>query len=139
MARPSSYTQELAGKICEGIAQGNSLVKVCYALDIDYGTVYDWIKKHPDFADNYTHAREAQADYLADGVLDIADDSTLMADDRRVKIDARKWYAGKLKPKKYGDKIGIGGADDLPPVGLSLMVEFVKSKPENIEPNPQKP
>jgi hypothetical protein len=129
MGRPSSYTPELGSKICEGIAQGTSLVRVCYALDIDYGTVYDWIKKNPDFADNYTHAREAQADYLADGVLDIADDSTLQADDRRVKIDARKWYAGKLKPKKYGDKIGVGQADGLEPMkqDVSLMVEFVNA------------
>lgn len=129
LGRPSSYTQEIGDKICEGIAQGNSLVRVCNALDIDYSTVYDWIKKHPDFADNYTHAREAQADYLADGVLDIADDSNLQADDRRVKIDARKWYAGKLKPKKYGDKLGVGQADGLEPMKqeVSLMVEFVNA------------
>ena len=37
-------------------------------------------------------------------MLEIAD-STNMADDRRVKIDARKWMAGKLRPKVYGDKV----------------------------------
>ncbi|HEY5808152.1 MAG TPA: hypothetical protein VIT67_09310, partial [Povalibacter sp.] len=32
----------------------------------------------------------------------------------RLRVDARKWYAGKLHPKKYGDKVqteltGAGG------------------------------
>lgn len=155
MARLSSYTPEIADKICEGIAQGKSLVRVCNELDVEYGTVYGWLHKYPDFMNNYTHAREAQADYLADGVLDIADDSTLQADDRRVKIDARKWYAGKLKPKKYGEKIGIGGAEDLTAIRVEHKVltseqsedlfiaaalkGLVKSKPEKIEPNPQNP
>jgi hypothetical protein len=102
-----SYTQETADSICNYIAQGNSLVKACKILDIDYSTVFDWIKKHEDFANNYTHAREAQADYLADGVLDIADDSSIPADDKRIRVDARKWYAGKLKPKKYGERQSV--------------------------------
>jgi hypothetical protein len=52
-----------------------------------------------------TRAREDQADTLADEILDIADDSSLDPSDRRVKIDARKWIASKLKPKTYGDKV----------------------------------
>lgn len=111
MGRPSSYTPEIGTSICQGIAQGKSLVKVCQGLDIDYGNVFDWMKIYPEFSDNYIRAREAQADYLADGILDIADDSSLQSDDRRVKIDARKWYAGKLKPKKYGESSQIKHAD----------------------------
>jgi hypothetical protein len=111
MGRPSSYTSEIGNQICEGIAQGKSLVRVCNELDVPYTTVYGWIDINEEFRYNYTYAREAQADYLADGILDIADDSTLQADDRRVKIDARKWYAGKLKPKKYGDTTQLKHAD----------------------------
>lgn len=113
MGRPSSYTPEVGAAICQGIAQGKSLVKVCASLGVEYNTAYEWMKQFPEFLDNYTHAREAQADYLADGILDIADNSDLQADDRRVKIDARKWYAGKLKPKKYGERhiTEVTGAD----------------------------
>lgn len=39
-----------------------------------------------------------------------------MVDRARLQIDARKWLAGKMSPKKYGDKVAVGGADDLPPV-----------------------
>lgn len=68
---------------------------------------------------NNTRAREAQADTLADEILDIADDATndfMMTEQglkydgdsvqrSRLRVDSRKWLAGKLRPKKYGDKI----------------------------------
>jgi hypothetical protein len=53
----------------------------------------------------YAHAREDQADALADEMLDIADDSSLDPNDRRVRIDTRKWVASKMKPRVYGDKV----------------------------------
>ena len=31
-------------------------------------------------------------------------------------MDTRKWLASKKAPRKYGDKVAIGGADDLGPV-----------------------
>lgn len=34
----------------------------------------------------------------------------------KAKADQRKWYASKLSPKRFGDKLAVGGADDLPPV-----------------------
>ena len=42
----------------------------------------------------------------------------------RLRVDARKWLAAKLAPKKYGEKIAVGGADDLPPIKQSLRVAF---------------
>jgi hypothetical protein len=32
----------------------------------------------------------------------------------RLRIDTRKWLASKLKPKKYGDKLELGGDDNSP-------------------------
>lgn len=34
----------------------------------------------------------------------------------KLRVDTRKWLASKMAPKKYGDKVAIGGADDLGPV-----------------------
>lgn len=81
---------------------------------------------------NYAHAREAQAATLFDEILDIADDARNDWMEKRsaegeqvgwqengeairrsqLRIDARKWVAGKLRPKKYGDKLDVerGGA-----------------------------
>jgi hypothetical protein len=50
----------------------------------------------------------------------------------RLRIDARKWLASKLAPKKYGDKLAaeVSGPDG-GPVNTSLTVRFVK--PEHNE------
>jgi hypothetical protein len=63
-----------------------------------------------DFAEHYTKARDIQADVYADDIIDIADQAT-DAGLARVRIDVRKWHAGKTKPKKYGDK-QLGDADN---------------------------
>ena len=105
MSRPSDFTQEKADIICERLAQGESLRSICSAVDYpNKSTVFRWLAAYPDFRDQYAHARESQADAIADEILNIADE----ADDAakaRVQIDARKWLAGKLRPKVYGDKI----------------------------------
>jgi hypothetical protein len=137
MARPSSFTQKIADLICERIADGESLRKICMDENLpDKATVFRWLAKHDAFCDQYARAREAQADTLADEILDISDDGrndtyesdsgTLTNHDviarSRLRVDARKWLASKMAPKKYGDKLAVGGADDLPPV----MVERIE-------------
>ena len=67
---------------------------------------------------------EAQADYLAEEILEIADDGKNDWVERqdgsaavnneavqrsRLRVDARKWLMSKLMPKKYGEKLELGG------------------------------
>ncbi|MCX8566847.1 MAG: hypothetical protein ON057_001574 [Glomeribacter sp. 1016415] len=132
MARTSKYTIALATKICERLMVGQSLRSICAQKGMpDQGTVYRWLEKSEPFRKQYTHAREVQADTLADEILDIADDSTqdMQVDEQghervrheavqrsKLRVDARKWLAGQLAPKKYGDRIqqNISGAHDGP-------------------------
>jgi len=86
--------------------------------------------RHPLFAEQYARAREEQADTNADEILEIADEKPPeFKDDKgrtyldqtfiqwqKNRIDARKWTAMKLKPKKYGDKLALGGDADAPPI-----------------------
>lgn len=65
----------------------------------------EWLAEDEVFAAQYARAREEQADHYADEIVDIADRPDLKAEDKRVRVDARKWVASKLKPKKYGDKV----------------------------------
>ncbi len=141
MARPSEYTQDTASAICAALAEGQSLRKICEADDMpDKATVFRWLAKYPEFRDQYARAREAQADVMAEEILDIADDSAgdLAVDQNgnermnsefvaraRLRVDARKWLLSKLVPKKYGEKLAVGGADDLPPLQAKVSVEFV--------------
>lgn len=121
--RPSDYTQEIGVKICALISEGKSLVSICKQEDMPSTvTVYTWLQKHPEFLNIYTRAREDQADTLADEIIDIADDGRndktidengVVRTDQdviarsRLRVEARKWVAAKLKPKKYGDKLDL--------------------------------
>lgn len=126
--RPSSFTQEVADLICERIADGESLRAICTGDDYpDKATVFRWLNENEDFRDQYARAREAQADAVFDDILTIADDGRNDWMERhnadgenigwqvngealrrsQLRVDARKWMAGKLKPKKYGDKIDV--------------------------------
>jgi hypothetical protein len=91
-------------------------------------TVFKWLSENSKFSEQYAHAREAQADTLADELIDISDDSsrdTYKDSDgiervdhdhinrSRLRVDTRKWIASKLKPKKYGEKIDAQVAGNL--------------------------
>jgi len=54
----------------------------------------------------YARARAARAEVLASEVVDIADTEQ---DPQRARnrMDARKWYASKVLPKQYGDRIDV--------------------------------
>ena len=59
----------------------------------------------------YARARAAGDDAMAEDIQEIADMGDLDPQDRRVRIDARKWLLGKRQPKKYGEK-PAGDADN---------------------------
>ncbi|MQX90299.1 terminase small subunit protein [Sinorhizobium meliloti] len=126
MAGVSTYTEEIALRICERLADGESLKAMCEDEDMpSKSTVFKWLSENPAFSDMYARAREAQADALFDDVLSIADDGrndwmqrnfgeeTRWVENgealrrSQLRIDARKWMAGKLRPKKYGDKLDV--------------------------------
>lgn len=106
--RPTTYTQELANKICEEIVLGNSLRSICKPDDMPaISSIFKWFKEHPEFSEQYARAKEEQADTLTDDMEDIARDTQFDVQRARLIIDTRKWAASKLKPKKYGDKLEV--------------------------------
>lgn len=124
MATTREFEQETADIICERIAQGKSLRAILNDDDSlpASSTVFKWLSLNKDFAEQYARAREAQADVLFDDILSIADDGlndTYTDEDGNVRtnqdviarsklrVEARKWMAGKLRPKVYGDKLDV--------------------------------
>lgn len=114
--RPTDYSQELADYICERISDGESLRAICESDDMpNRATVFRWLGKHQEFSDQYARAREEQAEALADEIVSIADQMPPITDNgstdsghvswQKNRVEARKWVASKLKPKKYGDKV----------------------------------
>lgn len=110
MTKLKPHQQKIADFVCKEIALGKGLRELARENeDVCQSTIYDWLNKYPEFAEQYTRAREEQADTHFDDIMRIADNTNQDVNDRRLRIDARKWVAGKLRPKKYGDKIDIGG------------------------------
>jgi hypothetical protein len=111
VARPSDYTDEIAATICSRIATGEPLVRICRDESMPgTTTVYRWLSEKEEFRDIYARARDDQADTLADEIIDLSDEQmedATAVNRQRLRVDARKWIAAKLKPRKYGDKLDI--------------------------------
>ena len=129
---PTTYNTHIAMVICMRIAEGESLREIVKTDGMpDRTVVYDWLLRHPEFANQYTRAREEQADTLADEIIAIADEQPeiIAVTDKKTgaliehkldgaflqwqknRIEARKWTAMKLKPKKYGDRVALEGVE----------------------------
>lgn len=129
LGRPTRYTEELAAEILTRIAEGESLRRITMEPGMpSHASVYLWLLQRPDFSDKYARARDEQAETLADEILAIADEPPAeVTDDKGVsrtdngwvtwqknRMDARKWVAAKLKPKKYGDRQIVAGDAENP-------------------------
>lgn len=123
LGRPPIYTKELGTRICTRIAQGEPLSAICAEEGMPHQqTVYGWALDDQAFFMEYARARDMQADFHADEITTIADDARndwMKRNDpdnpgyvengeslrrSQLRIEARKWIAAKLKPRKYGDK-----------------------------------
>lgn len=109
---PMPFNENAADQILEAISEGTGLVTFLKSRpDLpSYPTIMRWVRDNPDFAANYTRAREDMADHDADKIADVAEKVAAGKMDpqaARVAIDAYKWSAGKRRPKRYGDKLEI--------------------------------
>lgn len=71
------------------------------------GTVHRWLAEdRSGFCEQYARACQQRAEYWVEEIIEIAD-SDDDPNSRRVRVDARKWIACKLLPRKYGDKLDM--------------------------------
>ena len=101
------------------------LKKICVQFETTSSSFFDFLereKENSDIADRYIRARERQADYLFDLqreiVFERGQDHTPFTGSNVVNRDKLiaetiKWQAGKLRPKKYGDKLEIDQKTEL--------------------------
>lgn len=124
----STFSQQLFDRICERMAEGESLRSICKAKDMpNKRTVLRWIENDEKLAEQYSKAQNLRAEHYFDEIIDIAD-SRSDPQKTRVQIDARKWVLARMNPKKYGDKFtqeltGEGGG--------ALVVKIVRHGDEN--------
>lgn len=118
--RPSIYSKELAWKICEEIMEGRSLRSIVRDDDgmPSLSIIFKWLDENAWFLEQYARAKDNQADTNTEDIQDLAKrvvSGEVDPQAARVAIDAYKWTASKLKPKKYGDKLDLStNGKDLP-------------------------
>lgn len=103
--RPSEFTKELGDQICEQLAEGKSIRRICREMGIARLTVLRWRDHYPEFNAQYARSRELGMDALGDEIIELAE--TADNDNynpRRLEIDTKKWVMSKIARKTFGDK-----------------------------------
>lgn len=102
--------------ILESISGGGSLRRACSDNGQTPQSFLRLVVADTEIAERYAHARMSQAAVHADEIISIADDPELDPNDKRVRVDARKWVAARLHPKQWGDKqaVEVTGKDGAP-------------------------
>lgn len=127
--RPSSYTQDLAERVCVLIAQGDSVAKIGEMDGMpDARTIFRWLASNAggdeddpaSFRQQYMRARASRADARferLDEIMELVGKGKLDPAAARVMMDAIKWQSGKENAKRYGEKVQLADADGekLPP------------------------
>lgn len=136
----STFTQEKADDICEKVSQGIPLAQICRDIGMGLTTWYDWMKARPELAEAFARAREAGYDMIAADALRIADtpvegiETTMdekgttekrsdMLGHRKLQVETRLKLLAKWDPKRYGERLAVGGSDDLPPVRTESVLD----------------
>ena len=128
------YTDELGAAICERLARGESLRKMCAEPGYpDRHTIARWTREHPEFREQYEQARLLWADELFEEIAGLGEEARRVAEAAdakghnsnaavaaiREEIRAKMWVCARLRPDKYGDRVsteitGPGGKDLIP-------------------------
>lgn len=115
--RPTTYDFKLAKEICDATASSElGLFHLCEQNPHwpARSTIYLWLRTHKEFSEIYTKAKEDQTEVSVGYMQEMMNESHKYEDREtgqircdvpmmRLKMDAIKWQAAKLKPRKYGD------------------------------------
>jgi len=137
--RPSKFTPQIAQEICDRLSKGEPLAQICRDEKMPSpSTISTWKAVDPDFSAAIARAREDGFDAIAQECLDIADNThsdTISTKDgerpdtewisrSKLRVETRLKLLAKWDPKRYGEKLAIGGAADLPPLQTMSDVEL---------------
>lgn len=116
LGRPTLYSPEVVDEILRRVSLGEALGQVCSDPHIPAeATVRSWIGSDRDgLSAKYARSKELQMDVWADRIIEVAYNSELEPNDRRVKIDTMKWLMSKFS-RRFADKL-VHQGDDAHPI-----------------------
>jgi hypothetical protein len=152
--RETDASPELLETICATLSLGQSVRAACVGAGISQRVLWDWLANDAELMRQYLRARELCIDAYAEEIIEISDDTSrdTYIDEKgkevidreviarsQLRIEARKWYASRLAPKKYGDKLSAAseGSDAGKPIAHRVEVAFVAAEaPPAASPGP---
>lgn len=141
--RKRAHRDEIVTYVCNLTGTSNkSLATLLKTLPpelggaMEYKTWMVWTEQDPLVQQRYAQAKARQADFLAEEMMEIADETTGLQNNAeiqaaRLRVDTRKWIASKLKPKKYGERVDLTTGGE--PLKYEISVTFAtpkKSEPD---------
>ena len=156
--RPSKYTKEIAEQMCELLSDGIPLREICRMEGMPaWRTVYDWMYRDDALGEEgvglsaaIARARDIGYEAIAEECLIIADtpkwgQKQVMSDDgatttiedmlghRKLQIETRLKLLAKWNPKKYGDKVQVGGDPENPLTVKNEAMDILAAAAKNLE------
>lgn len=124
----SKITPEQIERVLSLMEEGNSERKACETVGINRATFRSAALKAA-VDDQYARALEGLAADQIEKMEQTIEDmraKTVDAQMARVEIDARKWFASKLLPKKYGDKLDMTSGGEKIESNTIVFTDFKK-------------
>lgn len=113
MGRPNSYSDEIGTRICERIADGESIRRICEDEEFPHrNTVRRWLVDVPAFSAKCARAWDEQADTFTEKQTELAEKVIAGEVDphaAKVAVSTWQWLASKRAPKRYGDRLELAG------------------------------
>ena len=155
----NEYSEEIAKEICEEISSTpKGLNELCRENPHwpDRRDIYRWALNYPSFYAMYARAKFLQVEWLVEDAIirakDGAEDTyidekgkkkcnTEWVQRSRLVIDTIKWYASKLAPRIYGERLQISNEDDSQ-INIQKAKEIVEKMKEELnqgEPTKEEP
>jgi hypothetical protein len=130
-------------EICERIASGETVRGVSRSLGVDDALMHRWFTRDPERTKRYWAAKVLQADAFATDSVSIADETlpktvfgqidSGAVQQAKLRIDTRKWFASRLKPQVYGDKLDLTVKNELTPEQVDARILALLRKTKLLE------
>jgi hypothetical protein len=105
-ARHTPMTDSVFDILLERLTQGESLIKICRESGMpNWNAIWRYMARNPQAQERYAVARAAQAHIIAQEALDEAIKGSGDPARDRLAFDARRWYASKVAPRSFGDRV----------------------------------
>ena len=131
-------------EILAEVSEGVNISIACKEKGISFKTFYNWISKDKNHLEDYNTSRKMQVQkWLNDYFLRITDDSNDVYNGKRDNVqvqrdrligDTLKWYASKVLPQEYGDKLEIEhtGKQSNTITQINIQVNKYEDEPQQI-------